>query len=134
MTVDHDFNSEDILFPIESMSSIQYVENNNPNNINNDVIPYSLDIKNTVLDSADLNDIQNQETSLNLGLPPLSFDSPLPVTETIPSTTDNSLHLKADSNKIAMQELLKMIVKLRVLIMLVALGQINTQLLLHLIL
>lgn len=99
MTVDHDFNSEDILFPIESMSSIQYVENNNPNNINNDVIPHSLDIKNTVLDSADLNDIQNQETSLNLGLPPLSFDSPLPVTETIPSTTDNSLHLKADSNK-----------------------------------
>ena len=99
MTVDHDFNSEDILFPIESMSNIQYVENNNPNNINNDVIPYSLDIKNTVLDSADLNDIQNQETSLNLGLPPLSFDSPLPVTETIPSTTDNSLHLKADSNK-----------------------------------
>ena len=99
MTIDHDFNGEDILFPIESMSSMQYTENNNPNNINNDIIPYSLDIKNTVLDGADLSNIQTQETPLTLGLPPLSFDSPLPTTETIPSTTDNSLHLKADSNK-----------------------------------
>ncbi|CAI4035516.1 hypothetical protein SMKI_13G1650 [Saccharomyces mikatae IFO 1815] len=99
MTIEHDFNSEDILFPIESMSSMQRTENNASNNINSDIIPYSLDIKNSVFDGTDISNIQNQEAPLTFGLPPLSFDSPLPIADTIPSTTDNSLHLKAKSNK-----------------------------------
>lgn len=99
MTIEHDFNGEDILFPIESMNTMQRTENNASNNISNDINPYSLDIKNTVFDSADIGNIQNQDTSLTSGLPPLSFDSPVPAMDTMLSSADNSLHLKANVNR-----------------------------------
>ncbi|EJS42450.1 msn2p [Saccharomyces arboricola H-6] len=99
MTIEHDFNSEEILFPIESMSTMQRAENAASNNRNNDANQYSLDIKNTVFDNADISNIQSQETPLTLGFPPLSFDSPLRATDSIPTTADNSLHLKANINK-----------------------------------
>lgn len=99
MTIEHDFSTEDILFPIESMNTMHRADNSSSNNINNDINPYSLDVKNAVFDIADTNNTQNQETPLAIGFPPLSFDSPLPATDTIPSTTGNSLHLKSNINK-----------------------------------
>ncbi|CAI4049434.1 hypothetical protein SUVZ_13G1760 [Saccharomyces uvarum] len=99
MTIEHDFSTEDILFPIESMNTMHRADNSTSNNVNNDINPYSLDVKNGVFDSADTSNIQNQETPLGMGFPPLSFDSPLPATDTIPSTNGNSLHLKSNINK-----------------------------------